>query len=303
MTRRVLTNMGDMISQSISVTSGLAQYGLALNLKYVSSAEITAARSAVVDANAALVTGRDVLRQRYAAKAVLCKEMRALAMLCRETLKPSLGSEYSTAWNSVGFLNSLRAPQKTEKLEGMAETMEGFFIDNPTLELPPRVTAVRFGELRAGMSSARTAAELQETAVKNLLKDRDEKLDALYRLLLLLVSELDITLDPMDARWLSFGFRIPGILRTPEVPTGVIAALTGTDAVTMKWSRATRARHYRVWKKVIGMDTEFVPVGNPADLDFLLEGLPGNSNVEIAVSAVNETGESARSKVVLVTTL
>ncbi|MBA4149554.1 MAG: fibronectin type III domain-containing protein [Verrucomicrobia bacterium] len=303
MTRRIAKNMGGLLSQSISAASGVTEHGIALDLKYVTAPAITGARTAVVNDNTSLTAARDLLRQHYALLAVLHKEMRAFAMLSRETLKPTFGGNYSTAWNAVGFIGSMAVPYKTVKLEAMAETMEIFFTDNPTLELAPRVTAARAGELRTGLSNARTAAELQETVVKNLLKDRNEKLAALHDLIMVLLGELDITLHSMDARWLSFGFPIPGIVRTPEIPVGLIAVLIGANAVSMKWTRATRAKYYRVWKRVVGVDEAFIPVGSPADLDFIMEGLPGNSNVEIAVSAVNASGESAKSVIALVTTL
>ncbi len=295
--------MSGLLGESTSAASGVTEHGTALDLKYTTAPAITGARTAMVNANTELTTAQDLLRQRYALLAVLCKEMRRLAMLSRETLKPTFGHSYSTAWNSVGFLSSMRIPYKVVKLETMAETMGIFFTDNPTLELPPRVTALRAAELYDGISNARTAVESQKTVVKDLLTVRNGKVTELYNLLMVLVGELDITLDPMDARWLSFGLPIPGIVRTPEVPAGLIAVLIGANAVSVKWNRATRAKYYRVWKRVVGVDEGFIPVGSPADLDFIMEGLPGNSDVEIAVSAVNASGESALSVVTLVTTL
>ncbi|MFN7140261.1 MAG: fibronectin type III domain-containing protein, partial [Limisphaerales bacterium] len=56
----------------------------------------------------------------------------------------------------------------------------------------------------------------------------------------------------------------------------------------------------RVWKKVQGVDEEFVPVGSPADRDFTIENLPCDAVVEIAVTAVNRGGESRRSAAITV---
>lgn len=301
--RRVPNQMSGLLSQSTTMASAVAEHGTALDLKHTTALAITTARNAVVNANTSLTAAQDLLRQRYAALAALCKEMRRLGMLAREALKPTFGYAYSTAWNGVGFLDSMAIPSKVTKLETMAETMKIFFADNPTLELTPRVTSVRAGELYNAISNARTAVESQKTVVKELLKDRDEKVAVLYDLLLVLVGELDITMDPLDARWLSFGLAIPGIPKTPEVPTGLAAMLIGVNGASVKWNRSTRAKYYRVWKKVIGVDDDFIPVGTPADLDFTLEGLPGNATIEIAVSAANGGGESDRSVVAVVTTL
>jgi hypothetical protein len=58
-----------------------------------------------------------------------------------------------------------------------------------------------------------------------------------------------------------------------------------------------------VYKRVIGVDDKFVLVDTRSDLDFTIENLPGNSQIEIAVSAINNGGESDPSEPVKVQTL
>jgi fibronectin type 3 domain-containing protein len=82
----------------------------------------------------------------------------------------------------------------------------------------------------------------------------------------------------------------------------VIAVLIGPNAVAVKWTGAARAEYYRVWKKVVGVDEEFIALNSPHDLDYTIEGLPANATVQIVVTAVNNGGESAKSEVVTVTT-
>ena len=50
------------------------------------------------------------------------------------------------------------------------------------------------------------------------------------------------------------------------------------------------------------VDAEFVLVDTRADLDFTLEGLPRNATIQVALSAANSGGESAKSAVVTVVT-
>ena len=57
-----------------------------------------------------------------------------------------------------------------------------------------------------------------------------------------------------------------------------------------------------MWKKVNAVDEAIVAVGSPADLDFAIEGLPANSTIQFAVSAMNNGGESVLSPVVTVVT-
>jgi fibronectin type 3 domain-containing protein len=86
------------------------------------------------------------------------------------------------------------------------------------------------------------------------------------------------------------------------VPRNVVAVLVGPTAVSVKWDRAARAGHYRVWKRELGVDEQFVAVRSTGDRDITIEGLPHNATIEIAVSAVNNGGESARSAVVTLVT-
>ncbi|MFN7140842.1 MAG: fibronectin type III domain-containing protein, partial [Limisphaerales bacterium] len=82
----------------------------------------------------------------------------------------------------------------------------------------------------------------------------------------------------------------------------VTAVLVGATAIAMKWTPAPRARHYRVWWRIAGVDADWIPAGSPADLDFTMEQLPADALVEVAVSAVNRSGESLRAEPVLVRT-
>ena len=94
----------------------------------------------------------------------------------------------------------------------------------------------------------------------------------------------------------------PGALETPDEVENVLATLIGPTAAALKWGPTPRAQYYHVFKKVVGVDTEFILVGSPADLDFTLEGLPANSTVEIYVTAVNNGGESAISETITLVT-
>ena len=101
---------------------------------------------------------------------------------------------------------------------------------------------------------------------------------------------------------MTFGFNMPGAQETPDVPEHVVVTLIGPTAAAIKWGNTPRAAYYHVWKKVHGVDTELVLVGSPADLGFTLENLPNNATVEVALSAVNNGGESVKSAVVTITT-
>lgn len=301
--RRVQVTIKDLLSQASSVSTGLTEHGAALQLKYGTASGINTARTGVINSNAAVETAEEELRELFRTLASARKEARKFSTLFRENMKGVFGERYSTDWNSVGFYGSLRIPDQTEDLELLMERLQAFFTANATSEINNRqLTAARAKEIGDLIRDTRTNIESKKTALKNLIIARQGTVTALREKILETVRELEIALGKMDARWLSFGLRIPGMPRTPEVPTGVTAILVGPTAASVKWNKAARAKYYRVAKRVIGVDTELVPVGIPADIDFTLEGLPLNSVVEVAVAAANEAGVSAYSEVTTVST-
>ena len=73
-------------------------------------------------------------------------------------------------------------------------------------------------------------------------------------------------------------------------------------ALSVKWDKAARAEHYRIWLKIEGTDDALEPVASSGDTDYTHEGLPSGTLIKVAVSAVNNGGESALSEVIEVTT-
>jgi hypothetical protein len=244
-----------------------------------------------------------VMRDQRTALTTAVETGRTFALLARDILKPLLGTQYSEAWDAAGFRNSLYVPESLESVLRLLESLQAFFTTNPTMEWAGRnITAAQAGILIDAINTAKNAVLNQRANVDILMSDRDVKFEAMRKGLRDLINELVTLLDPMDARWLSFGFNKPGADETPDVPTGLVAVLIGPNAAATKWGASARAAYYRVWMKVHGAATDYVAVGSPADLDFTLENLPAASVIDIALSAVNDGGESALSEPITVTT-
>jgi hypothetical protein len=102
---------------------------------------------------------------------------------------------------------------------------------------------------------------------------------------------------------MKFGLNRSGAEQIPDVPENVTAVLIGNNAIAVNWGGAARAERDGVWVKVNGIDTELVLRDTREDLDYVIENLPANTKVEVAVSAVNNGGESAMSEVIAITTM
>jgi len=219
----------------------------------------------------------------------------------RDVLRRTLGNQYSAAWVGTGFNNSLRIPRSVAGLEDITHSLQTYLGDHPALEVAGLNITAAVAEQTAGeLTDAKTAVVLQKAAVGTALTNRKQKEKALRRRLRGTAEELNRLIGPVDDRWTAFGFNKPGLKQTPPVPTKLSAVLVGSG-LSLKWEKAPRAEYYRIWLKVNGVDQELLPVGSPADPNFTIESVPVQSVVEVAVSAVNNGGESARSAVMQVT--
>ncbi|MDB6026033.1 MAG: hypothetical protein JWM68_2256, partial [Verrucomicrobiales bacterium] len=273
-----------------------------MNLLRYPLAVLLAIRAAAVAARDNYETAKQTLRGLRVTLDNLRIEARLFAMLVRDILKPILGTEYSSAWDVVGFVGGLEASRNVDELITLLETIVSFLTANPALGAARNLTAADVQAVLTSLKAARQAVTDQELTVGTLQAVRDQKFDAIRKALRGLKDELTDQLDPLDLRWKAFGFNLPGADATPDVPENLSVILIGPNAAAMKWGASARAGYYRVWRRVIGVDAEPVAVGSPADLDFTLENLPAASTVEIYISAVNNGGESQLSeKVTLVT--
>ncbi|MFN7142042.1 MAG: hypothetical protein ACK4UN_22200, partial [Limisphaerales bacterium] len=216
-------------------------------------------------------------------------------------LKTELGRVHSGAWDQTGFKGSFRVPVRADHLERLMEALNLYFLDHPEKQkVAIGISAAKAGQLYNRIRKARASVQAQKAALERVTAERKEKFALLYRRISNLVKELSQLLPADDCRWIAFGLNMPGKKQTPEMPENLEAVLVRDGAVALKWKKAPRAAHYRVWKQVTGVDPAPVAVGSSADLDFTLEGLE-SGGVEFSVSAVNSGGESSRSQALRLT--
>jgi hypothetical protein len=302
MRQKPLNNIGGLLRQSQDAVSGAAQLGAGL-LTTNTEANITADRGALVTAVDAYETGRRTLASKRAVARSVTLTARTLAKTVRDVLENTLGTRYSQAWDVVGFKGSLAIPGSTGEVLLLLERLQTFLNTEgapniPELDVTPERATGLVNELRI----AKAAVNTQRGEVTQLFQTRKSAEVVLRKRMRGLIEELRQKLGALDGRWKTFGLNMPGAKEIPAVPTNVLAILIGETAASVKWTASARADYYRVWKKVIGVDEEFVAAGSPADLDFTMEELPRNSTIEIAVSAVNNGGESGRSQSVQIVT-
>ncbi len=303
MKNTIPTSIPALVIAAHKAAYGAGLYGTALPLLQNTETNINADLNALTDSIMAYGLGKDEVTARRETVRLNVDTSRMFLTLGRDVFKPTLGSEYNQAWDNTGLIGSLVIPRNADDVMSVLLSYKNFLASHPELEFAAKeITAAKADDLFTDLKAAVNAVDQQEGINTTLMAARDAKAKVLGKRISNLIHELDMRMDGLDGRWQAFGLNMPDALETPEAPEHVSAVLIGPTAAAVKWDAAQRAEYYRVFKKIIGIDTEYVAAGSPADLDFALENLPANSTIEIVVTAVNNGGESPVSEKITIVT-
>jgi hypothetical protein len=290
-----------LILQSQRALPGVVANAGPLNLVLVQPDSFGLSVTELVDGRDLYAAARGLLRQKRTNKKTKVKATRRFGGLAREVLKGPLGSEHNEEWIGAGYEADLSIPTKIDGLVRMMQGVKGYLTLHPAHE-SGEVTAVKANIVLTELLAAVTAVDQAASDAREALTTRNSFAGVVRKNMQTLLAELSVKADPTGAVWEDFGLKRPGIRSLPDVPTGVTVTLVGPTAISVKWAKAARASNYRVWKKIVGVDEDFVLVDSRTDLDLTIEGLPTGKTIEIVVSASNNGGESARSVMVSVIT-
>ena len=303
MNNTIATSYSGLVTQACQAAAGITLHGTALGLTFVTDAAITAKVTAYIMGENNSIQEKNTLSTRRAALRSTAQTAYTYLLGARDVLKQSISRQYSPAWNETGFVGKLVVPTKEAKMVQLLQALIAYFTAHPEKENAAlNITAARGTAVLDALIDARYAVNGQLTTARTAIEARKEKADEIRGMLKNLLKDLSLRMGPLDARWLAFGFNTPGVLSVPEIPANVIAVLVGPSSAALKWDRAVRAERYRIYKKVVGVDTEMVLVETREDLDFVLEGLPSGKTIQIAVAAVNSGGASQMSQTVSIVT-
>lgn len=269
--------------------------GVKQNTKTAVSANVDATEKAQNECKAAK-TALQIAREKLAATNALVGTKITLA---RDLLKPTLGSRYSVRWNEVGFVNnSLKVPGSSDERLGLLKMIQLYLDAHPELESPGVVTAVMLEDLHSTYATDLTAAAIAATTLRQKTEARDVETLALERRLRGLFQELKRLLSPHDARWLEFGFNVPGDPTTPKAPEDLAVTPGLPGHLSASWTSPVGANRFRVFRKVAGQDDKFMAAASTAETAIELDNLTSGAHVQLYVTAINEAGESLPSDIV-----
>lgn len=170
-------------------------------------------------------------------------------------------------------------------------------VSNPELAL----TAAQAGALATALTDARTALNGKVAARVTGKAAREFAVGELRNAMSGLTGELGHILPDGSGEWYYFGLVPPGASQRPGVPDGVSAHQVGPTTAAAGWPASPRGEKYRPFKKVEGVDADFVALDLTSETQVLLENVPPHATVHFCVTAYNSAGESARSAEVTLT--
>jgi hypothetical protein len=260
-------------------------------------------RRSLVDKHNEYTQARREMRRRIEESQRMFDVALGVILPTRDVLKVHLGIHHSPIWQMIGFKGSMRMPRTWL---GVITVLDGFISHlkrNPTQQVQElNVTPTHLQEVLDVAKAAYKGAILYKGTLGELKKERDRRFIVLRNRLRGLFKELSLILDPHDERFVAYGFLKPGARQRPEIPENVTVVAEGPATMAVTWDRAERADRYRIWAKGSGADEEPKLVATCKDRLFIFRNLPPNAEMELAVSAINNKGESRRSEGVRVKT-
>ena len=142
------------------------------------------------------------------------------------------------------------------------------------------------------LSTARSTVNVCRTDVGTKKAARDTALKALRKQARGLVTELKQLLPGNDPRWNAFGLNRPDAVGLPDVPEGLQVVGGAAGHLFATWKSARLGNRYRVFKKVVGVDSDFVLVKTTTETETDLNTFTPGQVARVRVAAANDAGDS-----------
>ena len=233
-------------------------------------------------------------------------DVKTLLDAYRDSMEDVNGRKHNAGWSAAGFTDGVSVPREHAKRQSLLAMMRSYLAANPSHETsklqpsgpPLAVTAAAAQALGVTFQAAFDLLNTLESAQANCKTLRDADEAALADEVSGTTNELRDLLAADDPRWESFGLNIPAHPNPPEAVASVTLTALGNGREALAWTPAVRAAYYRIFIKIVGVDTDFRFLKRDDDLDHTLTGLTPGSTISAYVIAANAGGEAAASPTV-----
>lgn len=230
-------------------------------------------------------------------------EGKAFIGAAKNVLMPSLGSSWSAAWGTAGFINSLAVPSTLAERMNLLASLRDYFTANPGKEIAALNVTAAIGGIRfTALSDARSAANNAVAEVGSARAAWLTARKALEKRMRGLIYELGQLVNDEDPVWHAFGLTPPASETTPDAPDGLILVLGPDNSVLASWEDVSNADYYRVYVEQGGSAGGFVAEPTTfGDNDATLGPYSPGQLIRIKVAAVSGSLEGPASAVAEIT--
>ena len=276
------------------MVSGLNDHEVSLGIKQNTETVIDGALTAARAAESAFGVAQLAKKNANTTLTNADRAARVFIGLARKRLSKFFGESASMEWQAAGWPPGDTAVPTTqdERFEMMAK-LRAHFANNAAHESTDmEVTAALALAGHTAIKNARGVLA-QKTAESGIAKGTRDTAEANLRDRMEgLIGELDTLLSDEDPRWHAFGLNRPADEETPEAPSFTTVLAGPNNSLLVDWDDSLRADRWRVWIKVVGVDTDFRNVVTVTDSDATVPGLTPGATVQVQVTAANDAGES-----------
>jgi hypothetical protein len=284
----------DVLGLGEDISDGLKRHGTDLGSTMATEPIV---RNAIITAEAAIRGYEESFAAKslaYAAQAEADEQGRKFIRAARNVIALQYGEFYSPAWKPTGFPDNTTAiPLTILGRQTLLRALQTFFANHSVFEAPALgITAAQAGVCFNNVSDKRSAVNvaLEETNVNKIV--RDAAVDELRRIIGVCIFELRQLMADDDPRWYAFGLTPPAVTESPEMVEQLVLSNAGPGLVLASWTNATRATRYRLFKQIMGVDAEPVPLDPVSDTQFAFTGLTSGQTLKVYVVAGNDVGVS-----------
>jgi hypothetical protein len=290
MENRLANSAAKMVVQMEHVIPGILNLGSQLGLAPNLAGLLISEKEALNLSHSHFLEARVTLRQKRKELEPALKACRSFATVLRALRKEELGPRNSREWEALGFRGSRQVPLTVDKVYVLLGAMEGYLESRPELDYSGiNITAGQAGILKEALMDAVAAVNLAKAEVQRAVQARAILLGKARRLVRKVFNDVAFALDPLDGRWVEFGFNPPGLKKTPAAPEDVKVTVLEPEVMIVECPPVPLAERYRVWVRVVGVDAEMRPVATSSEPRILLTGIVADA--EIGMTASNRRGE------------
>ena len=241
---------------------GLHNHGVAIGVMHLTEAALNGllgtARSTELTYQAARTGKRSASQLRRTADL----SGRAFIDITKGVLKPVLGNTWSQPWSEVGFVNnSLKIPGTLpERITLLMGIKLYLTAHQPHENDQAGVTADAAVDRHTILHDTNATVNACTVDIGTKREARDTATQVLRTAMSGLMAELRQLLAGDDPRWPAFGLNMPDAVGLPDVPEGLVVTGGAPSHLFGTWDSAPLAERYRLYRKIIGVDPDYVLV-------------------------------------------